>query len=37
MNIKNLDPNKVKKYYNIYKNILICYINYVTSNGVGPL
>ena len=45
INLKNLDPNKTKIYEKSYKNILICYIgyvtienlSYVTVNSVNPL
>ena len=30
INIKNFDPNKIKTDKESYKNILICYIGYVT-------
>ena len=30
INIKNFDPNKTKMDEKSYKNILICYIGYVT-------
>ena len=34
INIKNLDPNKIKIEY---KHILIYYINYETTSSVKPL
>ena len=37
INIKSLDPNKMKIDQKSYKNILIYYISYVTSNSVKPL
>ena len=45
INIKKLDPNKIKIDEKSYKNILICYIGYVTAkdlvyvkiNSVNPL
>ena len=45
INIKNIDPNKIKIHKNSYKNILFYYIGYVKikdlkyikSNRVNPL
>ena len=46
INIKNLDPNKIKIHEKSYKNILISYIRYVTvknlnyikiNNSINPL
>ena len=45
INIKNIDPNKIKIHKNSYKNILFYYIGYVKikdskyikSNSVNPL
>ena len=37
VNIKNLDPNKIKINENSYKNIFIKNISYVTANSVKPL
>ena len=45
INIKNIDPNKIKIHKNSYKNILFYYIRYVKikdskyikSNSVNPL
>ena len=36
INIKNLDPNKIKTDENTLKNILIYYIGYITSNSAKP-
>ena len=37
INIKNVDPNKIKIAETSYKNIQIYYIGYVTSNRVKHL
>ena len=37
INIKNLDPNKIKIDEKSYNNFLIYYTGYVTSNSVKPL
>ena len=37
INIKSLNPNKIKIDEKSYKNILIYYIGYVTSNSLRPL
>ena len=37
LNIKNLDPNKIKIDEKPNKNILISYVGYVTSNSAKPL
>ena len=37
INVKNLDPDKIKVYEKSYKNILIYHINYGTVNSVKPL
>ena len=37
INMKNLDPNKIKMDEKSYKNIYIYYVGYVTTNSVKPL
>ena len=37
LNIKNLDPNKIKIDEKPNKNILISYVGYVTSNSAKTL
>ena len=37
INVKNLDPNKIKIDENLYKNILTYYIGYVAPSNVKPL
>ena len=37
IDMKNLDPNKIKMDEKSYKNIYIYYVGYVTTNSVKPL
>ena len=37
INIKNLDPNKIKIEGNLYKTMLISYIGYMAMNSVNHL
>ena len=37
INVKNLDPNKIKLNEKSYKNILIYYVGYVTPNSAKLL